>query len=125
MFLILIPCALFSQQEGYRREHFCKAWKLEQFQEADGKKYPPPVEMKKDYIQFNCDGTFQSSEMGTLIKGRWFFDGKTAILTTTQSTNKSYPAKIESKVLRVTETELVTVSRDAEGRKQPLYMKKV
>lgn len=123
MLLILSAVTFAQNNKGFKKELLCKVWKLDKYQEANGKTYPALEEMKQDYLKYNCDGTFESTEMGLLIKGKWLYNNVTMVIIATQTNNKNYPAKIETKVTKLTDKELVVVSKDAEGNKLTLYMK--
>ncbi len=122
--LLFTSITAFSQgQTPLNKELLCKTWKLEKYKEADGKIYPAPAEMKNDYLKYNCDGTIESTEQGELIKGKWTYNAATATITTTQSANKNYPAKVETKIIKLTETELVVEGKDAGDETLVMYMK--
>lgn len=99
-----------------------RTWKGVRYVEMDGRQYPIPEEMKNDYLQFNSDSTYESLESGQLlIKGTWTFDTKKSVLTMKQNKVKEYPAKIDSKIIKLTVTELVMEGKDAEGKKLTIY----
>lgn len=101
-----------------------KTWRAEKFEEADGRQYSIPDEMKNDYLKFNSNGTYESLESGQLlIKGTWTLDTDKGILTMRQNQVKEYPSKIDSKIIKLTETELVMEAKDAEGNKLTVYSK--
>lgn len=49
----------------------------------------PDSTHKKDWLQFNADGTFSASEKGKAIKGTYAIDGNAKTMTTKDSAGKS------------------------------------
>lgn len=123
-FLLVCSIAVFAQSKhSINKDLLCKIWKLEKYQEADGKIYPIPAEMKNDYLTYNCDGTMESIEQEGLVKGKWTYNEDTKTITVTQSTNKNYPAKVEIRIIKLTTEELVVEAKDAGGATLVMYMK--
>ena len=122
--MLVLSIATYSQtQATVEKELLCKTWFLEKYQEADGKTYPSPMEMKNEYLKYNCDGTMESIEGGLLLGGKWTFDETKGIITVTQNTTKDYPTKIVTRVISLTEKELVIEGIDAGGDKLILYLR--
>jgi hypothetical protein len=105
-----------------KKQLLCKTWILSKYKESDGSMYPPLAQMKNGYTRYFQDGTFESKEQGILIKGKWTFDEKTMILTTTQNQIKDYPAKIEAKVIKLDAKEMIIEALDEEGSKLTLFL---
>ncbi len=76
LFLILslsVSQIVFSQSSPILKDSLiCRTWRLEKYKETDGKVYNAPLSAKNEYLKYNCDGTFESIEMGITILGKWF-----------------------------------------------------
>ncbi|MBK6482169.1 MAG: hypothetical protein IPG01_03315 [Chitinophagaceae bacterium] len=112
-----------QNQTVLQEELLCKTWLMEKYQEADGKIYLPPAEIKNEYLKYNCDGTMESIEGGLLLKGKWILDESKGTITVTQNANKDYPAKIVTRIILLTEKELVVEGIDAGGDRLILYLR--
>lgn len=126
LFSFMVALTIVTQAQNQtviRKEFLCKTWLMEKYQEADGKIYPIPSEMKNEYLKYNCDGTMESIEGGLLLKGKWTFDESKGTITTTQYTTKDYPTKIVTQIITLTEKELVIEGLDAGGDKLILYLR--
>jgi hypothetical protein len=121
---IFVSIGVFAQNNlPIQKNLLCKTWKLEKYKEANGKIYPAPPEVKGEYLKYNCDGTFESKEGGLIITGKWVLNDSLGTITATQTKYKSYPSKIESKIIKLTNTELVVLAKDAGGENLTLFMK--
>ena len=122
MFILFVVTLPSEAQTTINKKLLLKVWILEKYQEADGKIYPASAEMQSDYLKYNSDGTMESTEEGKLVKGTWTFNEKTFSLTTIQNSNKNYPYKIETRIIKLTDKELVLEGKDAGGAKIIMYM---
>lgn len=123
LLLILFPIA-FSQTFGNGQKDFCdKKWIVEKYQEMSGDFFLPPIEAENDYLIYRCDGTFESLEMGRIIKGKWIFNSSAQTITVTQSQTKDYPSKVVMKVIKVTNNAMTIQGEDAGGDRLIIFFK--
>ncbi|MBK6483373.1 MAG: hypothetical protein IPG01_09635 [Chitinophagaceae bacterium] len=122
--LLIISSVAIAQTQALDKKHLlCKTWVLEKYKETNGKIYYPPSELRSEYLKYNCDGTMESIEGGLLLKGKWTFDESEGTITSIQNATKDYPAKIVTRIIMITEKELVIEGIDAGGDKLILYLR--
>lgn len=124
---IVLPLVYSSSLWGQTKvggSDFCdKKWIVERYQEANGETFQPPKAAKNDYMIYHCNGTFESLEEGTVIKGNWVFNTKEKLITVTQNQTKNYPSRIITKVKKISGGNMVIEGPDAGGDKLTLFLK--
>ena len=91
-------------------------WYCIQVQEGTGEPYNCDPKEKDDYLYYDCDGSFKTIEQGTTIKGHWFMNQMTGILTVSQYQTKIYPNRVVSHITYLDDNRLQLKGQDEHGQ---------
>jgi len=124
VFILLKTLVAFSQDTAAFRKNIVGKWYPEKYLETDGKIYPLSEDETEQYVWYKSDGTVESIEEDGKIIGKWSFNAATMQLVVTQTQSKSYPQKMDVKIVKLTDTELAVKSKDGGGDWITIYFRK-